>query len=90
MKVTTVGLDLAKNVFQVHGVDERGGAALRKQLKRDQVAPFFARLEPCLISDRHRSLRRSALLGSQAHRARASREDDGAAVRQALRQDQQE
>ena len=71
-------------------VDERGGAALRKQLKRDQVAPFFARLEPCLISDRHRSLRRSALLGSQAHRARASREDDGAAVRQALRQDQQE
>ncbi len=49
MKITTVGLDLAKNVFQVHGVDERGAAELRKQLKRDQVALFFARMEPCLI-----------------------------------------
>jgi len=49
MKITTVGLDLAKNVFQVPGVDEHGRAMLRKQLKRDQVAPFFARLEPCLI-----------------------------------------
>lgn len=45
MKITTIGLDLAKNVFQVHGVDERGAAVLRKQLKRDQVAAFFARLE---------------------------------------------
>lgn len=37
-EITTVGLDLAKNVFQVHGVNERGRAVLRKQLKRDQVA----------------------------------------------------
>lgn len=49
MEITTVGLDLAKNVFQVHGVNERGKAVLRKQLKRDQVAPFFANLPPCLI-----------------------------------------
>ena len=49
MKVMTIGLDLAKNVFQVHGVNERGVAVLRKQLKRDQLVPFFARLEPCLI-----------------------------------------
>jgi transposase len=49
MKVTTIGLDLAKNVFQVHGVDERGVAVLRKQLRRDQVLPFFTRLEPCLV-----------------------------------------
>lgn len=49
MAITTLGLDLAKNVFQVHGVDERGGLVLRKQLKRDQVLPFFARLQPCLI-----------------------------------------
>ena len=49
MKITAIGLDLAKNVFQVHGVDERGVTVLRKQLKRDRVAPFFARLEPCLI-----------------------------------------
>jgi len=49
MKVTAVGIDLAKNVIQVHGVDERGKAVLRKQLKREQVGAFFARLEPCLI-----------------------------------------
>lgn len=49
MKVTTVGIDLAKNVFQVHGVDERGKTVLRKQLKREQVVPFFANLGPCLI-----------------------------------------
>lgn len=49
MKLTTVGIDLAKNVFQVHGVDERGKPVLKKQLKRDQLAPFFAVLAPCLI-----------------------------------------
>lgn len=49
MEITTIGLDLAKNVFQVHGVNERGKAMLRKQLKRDQVAPFFANLQPCLV-----------------------------------------
>jgi transposase len=49
MKITTVGIDLAKNVIQLHGVDERGKTVLRKQLKRGQVASFFARLEPCLI-----------------------------------------
>ena len=49
MEITTIGLDLAKNVFQIHGVNERGKAVLRKQLKRDQVAPFFANLPPCLI-----------------------------------------
>ena len=49
MKVTTIGIDLAKNVIQVHGVDERGKAALKKQLKRAQVAAFFANLPPCLI-----------------------------------------
>jgi transposase len=49
MKITTIGIDLAKNVFQVHGVDERGKAGLKKQLKRAQVLPFFANLPPCLI-----------------------------------------
>ncbi len=49
MKITTVGIDLAKNVFQVHGVDERGKTMLKKQLKREQMAPFFAKLPPCLI-----------------------------------------
>ena len=49
MKITTVGIDLAKNVIQVHGMDERGKAVLKKQLKRAQVASFFANLPPCLI-----------------------------------------
>ena len=48
MKMTTIGLDLAKHVFQVHGVDSRGEPVLRKQLKRSQMLPFFANLEPCL------------------------------------------
>ncbi len=49
MKITTVGIDLAKNVFQVHGVDEHGKVVLRKQLRRDQMAAFFVNLPPCLI-----------------------------------------
>ncbi len=49
MKITTVGLDLAKTVLQVHGVDQRGKAVLKKQLKRDQVLRFFTNLDPCLI-----------------------------------------
>src|SRR5664280_2315775 len=49
MNITTVGIDLAKLVFQVHGVDARGKAVLRKQLKRSQVSAFFAQLAPCLI-----------------------------------------
>ncbi len=49
MKITTIGLDLAKNVFQVHGVDEHGKAVLRKTLKRAQVLAFFANVPTCLI-----------------------------------------
>ncbi len=49
MNMTTVGIDLAKNVFQVHGVDERGKTVLKKQLKRDQMMSFFTNLPVCLI-----------------------------------------
>ena len=49
MKMTTIGLDLAKNIFQVHGVDEQGQVVLKKSLKRTKVLPFFANLEPCRI-----------------------------------------
>jgi transposase len=49
MKVTTVGIDLAKNVFQLHGVNEWGKPIIKKQLKRNQVAEFFVNLPPCLI-----------------------------------------
>jgi transposase len=49
MKITTIGIDLAKEVFQIHGVDEYGKVVLRKQLRRSKMAEFFANLEPCLI-----------------------------------------
>ena len=49
MNITTIGIDLAKSVFQVHGVDERGKFVLWKQLKRSQFALFFSNLPPCLI-----------------------------------------
>ena len=49
MKITTIGIDLAKEVFQIHGVDMHGKAVLRKQLRRSEMAKFFANLDPCLI-----------------------------------------
>lgn len=49
MQITTVGLDLAKRVFQVHAVDTSGDVVVRKALRRSQVLPFFAKLPPCLI-----------------------------------------
>ena len=49
MDISTIGLDLAKSVFQVHGVDASGAVAIRKVLRRSQVLPFFAKLSPCLV-----------------------------------------
>jgi transposase len=49
MKITTSGIDVAKSVLQVHGVDERGNVVLRRQIRRSQLLLFFSRLEPCLI-----------------------------------------
>ena len=49
-EITTVGLDLAKNVFQAHGADASGRAVLRKKLRRDQVLDFFGRLPPCVVA----------------------------------------
>jgi transposase len=48
-EITTIGLDLAKSVFQVHGVDATGRAVLKRQLKRKDVLAFFKKLPPCLI-----------------------------------------
>jgi transposase len=49
MKAATIGLDIAKEVFQVHGADKTGKVVLRRKLRRSEVARFFAELEPCLI-----------------------------------------
>ena len=48
-KISTIGLDLAKNVFQIHGIDASGAVVLRRQLRRAAVEKFFAQLPPCLV-----------------------------------------
>jgi transposase len=47
--VTTIGLDIAKSVFQVHGIDAGGNVLIRRQLKRRYVLAFFQKLPPCLV-----------------------------------------
>jgi transposase len=49
MQITTIGSDLAKNVFQVHGIDAAEKVVVRKQLRRSQVMAFFEALAPCLV-----------------------------------------
>src|SRR5215472_15676907 len=49
MEITTVGLDIAKRVFQLHGVDAAGKAVLRRKLRRLEVLAFFKALAPCLV-----------------------------------------
>ena len=48
-KITTIGLDIAKHVFQVHGINGVGAVVARRKLRRDDVAGFFKALPPCLI-----------------------------------------
>lgn len=49
MQITTIGLDLAKNVFQVHGVDAEGQEVVRRKLRRGELLRFFEKLRPCLV-----------------------------------------
>ena len=49
MDVSTIGLDIAKSVFQVHGIDAAGEVVVRRQLRRRQVLRFFEKLGPCLV-----------------------------------------
>jgi transposase len=46
MQVTTIGIDLAKHVFQIHGVDADGGVVVRRKLRRSEVIDFLAKLPP--------------------------------------------
>ena len=69
-EVTTIGVDLAKNVFQVHGVDASGEVVIRRQLRRSQVLPFFEKQPCCLIgmeacATAHHWAREIAALGHQ-------------------------
>ena len=70
MDVSTVGVDLAKSVFQVHGVDAAGGVVLIKTLRRGQLLTLFSRLRPCLVGleacgSAHHWARRIAALGHE-------------------------
>ena len=48
-ELVTVGIDLAKNVFQIHGVDSNGRVLVRRQVRRNQLIAFFTKRAPCLI-----------------------------------------
>jgi transposase len=49
--VSTLGLDIAKSVFQVHGVDDAGAVVIRRRISRSKILEFFAALSPCLVGD---------------------------------------
>ena len=49
MQVTVIGLDIAKHVFQVHGIDQSGQVLIHRRLRRGELISFFRRLPPCLI-----------------------------------------
>jgi transposase len=71
MKITTIGIDLAKSVFSVHGVDEHGKTVLKRQVRREQLLDLMARFEPCLIgmeacSGAHHFARELGKLGHDA------------------------
>ena len=61
--VTTIGLDIAKSVFQVHGVDADGNVLIRRQLKRRYVLACFQNLSPCLVV--YRVLRLPVMLSNR-------------------------
>ena len=83
--ITTIGLDIAKSVFQVHGVDVEGNVIIRRQLKRRYVLTFFQKLPSCLVgieacaSSHHWSRELQAL----GHRVRLMPAGLGEALRQA-------
>src|SRR5262249_4741351 len=79
--VTTIGLDIAKSVFQIHGVDAAGNVIVRRQLKRRYVLVLS---EATGVPHRHRSLRFVASLVTRAHRTRAYGAPDAGGLREAL------
>ena len=88
MQVTTIGLDLAKNIFQIHGVDADGNVVVRKKLGRAGLLAFFSKLPSCIVG--HRSLCDGALLGSRTDSDWPSCKADATSICEALRQARQE
>ena len=78
MNIVTIGLDLAKHVFQVHGIDNSGRAVLRRRLRRAEVEEFFTTLPPCLVGmeacgSAHYWARRISALGHEVRLIAPSR-----------------
>ena len=86
--VATIGLDIAKNVFQVHGVDAAGQVVVRRRLSRGRVLAFFEKLKPCLVGIE--ACGNVALLGTGTHCAGARSPLNASAIREALREARQE
>jgi transposase len=85
--VTTIGLDIAKSVFQIHGVDAAGNVIVRRQLKRRYILPFFQKLPPCLVGIE------ACFIVSLVTRAQSTGTHcapDAAGLREALRQTAEE
>ena len=70
--VTTVGFDIAKSVFQVHGIDTAGQVVIRRQLKRRYVLAFFEKLPPCLVGIEACALSRTTGRGNSRRSATRS------------------
>ena len=88
MQISTIGIDLAKNVFQVHGVDATGKVSITKQLRRGQVLAFFAQI--AAVPHRHGSVCDGPPLGTRAQEARPRCAADAGELREGVRQARQE
>ena len=94
MQITTIGLDIAKNVFQVHGIDAAEKVVVRKQLRRGQILGFFEALPRCLVgmeacATSHYWARELTKLGHQVRSPpRQRRITDAGEGREGLRQAQ--
>ena len=87
MRACTIGIDLAKSSFQVHGVDAHGKVALRKQLRRGKLLEFFANMPCCRIGIE--ACGGAHYWARELTRARPRGAPDATAVREAVREDQQ-
>src|SRR5262245_24136825 len=86
--ITTIGIDLAKKVFQVHGVDAAGKIVVARKLRRKEVLAFFGKLAPCLVG--MEACGSAHYWAREIAKLRAHRETDAAKVRQGLCQARQD
>ena len=82
MQITTIGIDLAKTVFQIHAVDADGATVIRKRLRRAEVLSFVSGLEPCLIG--MEACATSHYWAARTRKVRAHRKADASGLREAL------